>query len=179
MHAPPVRALQSPPLMCLQVPGPRHRRAPRLTGTLDSKLNSLEGHLQQLPAAGQRRRRTHDPAVAASAPELGAVARQADEAAGEDDAAWRPITASTSHRLPVDLVQRGSIWDFPFLLLVIEGANACIMLSTTEHEGAPTHNVEGCCSLHVQLDGCCPSRAQVGQSGLTSSRELQASRASS
>ena len=96
MHAPPVRALQSPPLMCLQVPGPRHRRAPRLTGTLDSKLNSLEGHLQQLPAAGQRRRRTHDPAVAASAPELGAVARQADEAAGEDDAAWRPISLNQS-----------------------------------------------------------------------------------
>ena len=92
-----VRAPRSHPLMCLQAPGPGHRRGPRLTGTLDRKMNSLEGHLRQLPAAGQRRRRTHDPAVAASAPELGAVARQADQAAGEDDAAWWLITASTSH----------------------------------------------------------------------------------
>ena len=51
-------------------------------------MDSLEGHLRQLPAAGQRRRHTHDPAVAASAPDLGAAALPADGAAGEDGAAW-------------------------------------------------------------------------------------------
>lgn len=193
VHAcsPSMRAQRSRSLLCLQGPGPRHRRGPRLTGTLDRKMNSLEGHLRQLPVAGQRRRPTHDSAVAASAPELGAAALKADKSAGEElhslvahhsvcqsllacgycaaeKTVGLPFTALMStlswkkaaleavpglefHALPADTSPAASKTHLkPVTALRSAGRHAPL----AEHRGAPTHNVEGCGSVHIQQDGC-------------------------